>query len=244
MNIYDYLKPSNFHCQQITFPNRDLKTIEHELSDLKRRFPTIFTNLNIVLDFSAINTESFDGDMFTSEAKTLIQSLGHQIVGVIGIKQAAATSLGLRVIKQKNNEKEVIENKVPEPQNKQAVVAEQIDTETMIIEGSVRGGIEIYAENKSLVIIGDVKRGAEIASDRSITVFGKLYGRVHAGVKGALSSTITSSHFDPEVVSINGTFLGNQDIEQTYLGENILVRLNSEQNKLVFHNHKTKIAQI
>ncbi|WP_268748947.1 septum site-determining protein MinC [Photobacterium galatheae] len=245
LHISKHLRTGNFYCQELVIPHKELTRIMTELEDLQRRFTQTFSCLNIVLNFSELHFEEEDIAAFVMEAKHCLERLGHHVVGAVGIKSTIATACGIKPIRQKLDEAAsslIIGKEKPEEyveavsvQKNEVSEAHQSPPQlaSMIIEESIRGGQSVYAENKNLVIIGDVKRGAEIAADFSITVFGKLEGRAHAGVNGSTTSTIVSHNFDPELVSINGTYLANQDILEDDLGKVALVQLKEQQNKII-----------
>lgn len=248
-HISNHLKAGNFFCQQLVLPHRDLTLIVAELEGMQRRFPQIFDKLNIVIDFSEIEFGDESVEDFVRDTKECVEGLGHQVVGSLGIKSTIANACGIKPVKQRiessatslmagSGKREEEPPKREEP-NKEAPTPLTDTIDTLVIEDPVRSGQSIYAEGKNLVIIGDVKRGAEIAADFSVTVFGKLQGRVHAGVNGSKTSTIMSTNFDPEVASISGTFIGNQDIESANLEKSCLVQLRADQNKIVIHASQT-----
>ncbi|MCY9861037.1 septum site-determining protein MinC [Vibrio coralliirubri] len=244
----NHLKAGNFFCQQLVLPHRDLTLIVAELDGMQRRFPQIFDKLNIVIDFSEVKFGDDSIEDFVRDTKQCIEGLGHQVVGSLGIKAGIATACGIKPVKQRIESSATSlmaghtkrEEEQPKPQEAvEKPTPKVVSVDTLIIEEPVRSGQSVYAEGKNLVIIGDVKRGAEIAADFSVTVFGKLQGRVHAGVKGSKTSTIMSTNFDPEVVSINGTFIGNQDIDSANLETSCLVQLKADQNKIIIHANHT-----
>lgn len=73
-------------------------------------------------------------------------------------------------------------------------------------EGQVRSGQQLYARGRDLVITGNVGAGAEVVSDNSIHVYGKLMGKVIAGATGDRSARIYCLAFGAELVSIAGIF--------------------------------------
>lgn len=247
LNISKHLLASSFYCQELVIPHKELTLITAELGDLQRRFSQTFSNLNIVLNFTELDFGDEDIEAFVMEAKECMQQLGHNVVGSIGIKSTVAQACGIKPVRQRIDEKtsRLMSGKVKkEPEVDTSVSKKQEEPlkpeplsnkplESLIIEESIRGGQSIYAEGKNLVIIGDVKRGAEVAADYSITVFGKLEGRAHAGAKGSSSSTIVCKSFDPELVSISGIYTANQDIREEDLGKGALVQLKEDQNKII-----------
>ena len=95
---------------------------------------------------------------------------------------------------------------------------------TMIHYGNVRSGSMIYAQNKSLIIFGNVGDGAEVIADECVFIFGRALGRVLAGAKNK-DSIVFCKHFNPQLVSINGVYCTADDLESTYVDKSILVRL-------------------
>lgn len=60
------------------------------------------------------------------------------------------------------------------------------------VHGTVRSGQQVYAEGKSLVILGGVNEGAEVMADGDIHVYGRLQGRAVAGLSGDRSAKVAS----------------------------------------------------
>ena len=61
--------------------------------------------------------------------------------------------------------------------------------------GAVRSGQQIYAQGRSLVVIGNVNSGAEVMADGDVYVFGRLMGRAVAGIgTGQSSDGATLTH--------------------------------------------------
>jgi septum site-determining protein MinC len=55
---------------------------------------------------------------------------------------------------------------------------------TMIVHHTVRSGQQVYAENTSLVVFGNVSSGAEVLADGDVHIYGRLQGRALAGLSG------------------------------------------------------------
>lgn len=58
------------------------------------------------------------------------------------------------------------------------------------VHGTVRSGQQVYAEGRSLVILGGVNEGAEVMADGDIHVYGRLQGRAVAGLSGDRSAKV------------------------------------------------------
>ncbi len=110
---------------------------------------------------------------------------------------------------------------------------ESVDN-TMIVKGPIRGGQQIYAEGQNLLILGDVKRGASVSADGSITVFGRLNGSANAGHKSK-QSTIIATDFDPELVSVDGVFYTQEQLDFKEKNGTVIVYLDVKSDKLILH---------
>lgn len=96
---------------------------------------------------------------------------------------------------------------------------------TMIHVGNVRSGNSLYAKNKSLVIIGNVGDGAEIAADDCIYVFGSVRGRIQAGGRRNTTSIIYCNDFKPQLVSVAGIYSTIENMPPEVIGKGVLVSL-------------------
>jgi septum site-determining protein MinC len=81
----------------------------------------------------------------------------------------------------------------------------------MVYHGTVRSGQQIYAERRSLVILGSVNNGAEVLSDGDIHVYGSLLGRAVAGLGGSSEAHIFARSFGASLVGISDAFIAPDD---------------------------------
>ena len=81
----------------------------------------------------------------------------------------------------------------------------------MIYHGTVRSGQQIYADGRSLVIVGSVNNGAEVLSDGDIHVYGSLLGRAVAGLGGCSEAHIFARSFGASLVGISDAFIAPDD---------------------------------
>ncbi|MCI9000129.1 MAG: septum site-determining protein MinC [Clostridia bacterium] len=84
---------------------------------------------------------------------------------------------------------------------KKAFVEEIESSETKFHRGSLRSGKKIEFEG-SLVIMGDVNRGAEIIAGENIVVLGILRGMAHAGAKGNKKAFVVANEIDVAQIRI------------------------------------------
>lgn len=74
--------------------------------------------------------------------------------------------------------------------------------EAMLYTGTVRGGQQVYAEGRSLVVVGSVSSLGEVLADGDIHVYGVLRGRALAGLGGNMGARIFATKFDAELVGV------------------------------------------
>ncbi|KAG2783442.1 hypothetical protein JG687_00010995 [Phytophthora cactorum] len=88
----------------------------------------------------------------------------------------------------------------------------------MVVSHSVRSGQQIFAQNRSLVVLGNVSSGAEVMADEDVVVLGALKGRALAGIGGNVRARIVCQSFDAELISIAHCFTTCDDLEQDETG--------------------------
>ncbi|KAG6616843.1 septum site-determining protein MinC [Phytophthora cinnamomi] len=71
----------------------------------------------------------------------------------------------------------------------------------MVVTHSVRSGQQIFAQNRSLVVLGNVSSGAEVMADEDVLVLGVLKGRALAGIGGNEETGALQLH-KPTVISL------------------------------------------
>ena len=78
----------------------------------------------------------------------------------------------------------------------------QIDaTVTKVVDESLRSGRRVEFEG-SIVVLGDVNRGAEVIAKEHIIVLGTLRGLAHAGAGGNRSALIVANEIDAAQIRI------------------------------------------
>lgn len=95
---------------------------------------------------------------------------------------------------------------------------------------------QIYAKNKDLVMLGNVKIGSEALSDKSIAIYAKAQGKLFAGINGDTNATIYVKDFQASLISIAGIYKAFDTVPASLCGKSVLVRL--EQGVLNFNIDK------
>jgi len=70
--------------------------------------------------------------------------------------------------------------------------------------GTVRLGQEVFSENGSLSVLGDVNPGGFVSAKGSVFVFGSLRGRVFAGTGGDSSAVVAALDMRPMQLAVAG----------------------------------------
>lgn len=112
--------------------------------------------------------------------------------------------------------KEVIIEKIVEK------LVTNYDLEPLIHDGVVRGGQQLYAENRDLIIFGHVNHGAEVIAGRNLIIFGTGEGRLAAGVESS-DAVIIAGKFKPSLVSICGNYKTIEETDTMFGKSNVLI---------------------
>ena len=203
----------------------DCLSLEDWLKQQCRTAPTLMEEIAVVLKPSLEHHANEIGQAVES-----MNLMGINLVGLAGDSSHKTTAdrLGLAWFSGHNILKE--SNDVPEPQYPAATNS----CPPMVIEGPVRSGVQIYAEGRDLIVIGQVSEGAEIMADGHVHVYGRLRGRVAAGVGGQFDAQIFCQVFEPELVSLAGIYCGADKIPSEIWSGRVRVRLEKSAHTFTF----------
>jgi septum site-determining protein MinC len=167
------------------------------------------------------------------EAVDLLDQLGISLIGLAGDPQhrAVADALGLAMLSSNNM---TVDTETPKAESVASSVSDDTRNSALVIEGPVRSGVQIYAKDRDLVVIGQVSEGAEIMADGHVHVYGRLRGRVAAGVSGQADAEIFCLIFEPELVSLAGIYCGSDQIPEERWSARVRVGLDGLAQKFTF----------
>ena len=98
--------------------------------------------------------------------------------------------------------------------------------------GALRGGQTIHLKTtQDVVVMGNVRPGAEIVTNGSVHVYGKLLGRVHAGAQGNKLARIWTLTCSPELLAIAGVFATGDGIPAHTDATGIMAHLDQRNGK-------------
>ena len=110
-----------------------------------------------------------------------------------------------------------------------------IETGALIIDRPLRGGQQVYARGRDVIVMSMVNAGAEVIADGSIHVYAPLRGKAIAGARGNTEARIVSLCLEPELLSIAGVYrTSDVPLPAEILGKPTQVRLvGGSEGKLV-----------
>lgn len=84
---------------------------------------------------------------------------------------------------------------------------------TKLVEGDLRAGVRCSAPGSDLIVLGDVKAGADVVADGNIHIYGTLRGRAHAGARGNNQARLFVHRLEAALVAVNGAYLDGGAVE-------------------------------
>jgi septum site-determining protein MinC len=236
------MKSSFLSVKSVSVRDDNVKEFENYIKRSVIQAPYIFNASPFFIDVSEIKNKDFE-EIYEvyKKAEAILVANKMIILGVKDCKKAhkelfqekgvfvfidaynntPATSKKDNIPEQKENVKTV--EKVIEIEK---IVEKIINTgeAPMIYEGVVRGGQQIYAEGRDLIIFGHVNIGAEVVAGKNLIVLGSAEGRLIAGLNDS-KAVIIAQKFKPSLLSINGNFL-TIDEDNNHFGKTVKVKLN------------------
>jgi septum site-determining protein MinC len=200
------------------------------IADKVCQAPAFFKSAPVV-----VNVANLADEIDFQAIEHVITNNGMNLVGIEGCKTAeqklSVRETGLSVISNtaKNNTSTFVSTSKIKPEI-QTVIVEKSVTKTIVHKGQIRSGQQIYAQDASLTVLGNISAGAEVIADGSIHIYGALRGRAIAGAKGDGSAQIFCNKLDPELLSINGTYILSDAVQSEFL--NARAQINCINNKL------------
>jgi septum site-determining protein MinC len=194
------------------------KVLEKELGEKVVKKAGFFSGLPFIIDFNEINDLSLH-DVARKTTK-ILDDAGIHAVGVrcSDNQWPILERLGFFYRDSSRNKQELtVTEKESDTQEQERDEAESMQhtciEANLVVNRNVRSGQQIYAQNKTLIIYGNVSSGAEIIADGNIIVTGSLKGKAVAGAMGEKNAIIQAGKMEPELLSIAGVFLTSEDLD-------------------------------
>ena len=216
------IRANRYSVMTLEWP-KDSEPLEQWLKEQCEKAPALMQEIAIVLKPSS----EHESDEIQAAVEVLDQ-LGIGLIGLTGDSRhrVVADDMGLAWLSPNNV--------TVDPQSNDEQVANPPRETALVVEGPIRSGVQVYAKDRDLVVIGQVSEGAEIMADGHVHVYGRCRGRVAAGVSGQANAEIFCLTFEPELVSLAGTYCGSDQIPENLWSARVRVGLDENSQKLTF----------
>ena len=216
------IRANRYSVMTLEWP-KDSEPLEQWLKEQCEKAPALMQEIAIVLKPSS----EHESDEIQAAVEVLDQ-LGIGLIGLTGDSRhrAVADDMGLAWLSPNNV--------TVDPQSNDEQVANPPRETALVVEGPIRSGVQVYAKDRDLIVIGQVSEGAEIMADGHVHVYGRCRGRVAAGVSGQANAEIFCLTFEPELVSLAGTYCGSDQIPENLWSARVRVGLDENLQKLTF----------
>lgn len=216
------IRANRYSVMTLEWP-KDSEPLEQWLKEQCEKAPALMQEIAIVLKPSSEHE--------SAEIQAAVEVLDQLGIGLIGLTgdsrhRAVADEMGLAWLSPNNV--------TVDPQSNNEQVANPPRETALVVEGPIRSGVQVYAKDRDLIVIGQVSEGAEIMADGHVHVYGRCRGRVAAGVSGQANAEIFCLTFEPELVSLAGTYCGSDQIPENLWSARVRVGLDENSQKLTF----------
>ncbi|TXN85085.1 septum site-determining protein MinC [Methylobacterium sp. WL8] len=194
-----------------------------DLDALRQRAPAFFSGRPVILDLTGL---TLDRDDLTG----LVAELSSRAIAIYGIEGAAPALLGPGLPPalaggRPAGEIEMPEPDAPSPEAAAPAPAPQAAAVSLILDAPVRSGQAVLHLEGDVTVMGAVASGAEVIAGGSIHVYGPLRGRAIAGAAGNPNARIWCRKFEPELIAIDGLYKAADDLDPSFTGQAVEVRL-------------------
>ena len=216
------LRANRYSLMTLEWP-RDTEGLADWLRAQRQKAPALMDEIAIVLKPAPEHQPE--------EIRSAVETLDQLDIGLMGLTGSPEH----RVVAEKLGLAWLSSNHGPiESESSHEMVASQLPDTALIMQGPIRSGVQIYAKDRDLIVIGQVSEGAEIMADGHVHIYGRCRGRVAAGVSGQASAEIFCVTFEPELVSLAGTYCGSDQIPEELWSARVRVRLDETSQKITF----------
>ena len=194
-----------------------------DLDALRQRAPAFFSGRPVILDLTGL---TFHRDDLTG----LVAELSSRAIAIYGIEGASPALLGPGLPPalaggRPAGEIEIPEPDAPSPEAAAPAPVPQAAAVSLILDAPVRSGQAVLHLEGDVTVMGAVASGAEVIAGGSIHVYGPLRGRAIAGAAGNPNARIWCRKFEPELIAIDGLYKAADDLDPSFTGQAVEVRL-------------------
>ncbi len=187
----------------------DIEAFDEQLQALVEQAPRLFEQAPLVLDCTEVSEASVDlAALCACARKRNLFPIAVQ--GGSELFRERAAAVGLATLRASSaQDKPVVEEVKPKKTKKSAPKAK---AQTKLLTTPIRSGQQVVSQG-DLIVTASIGHGAELLAEGNIHVYGKLRGRVLAGISGNQEARIFCQSFDPELIAIAGVYRLPETIE-------------------------------
>lgn len=222
----------------------DVPEILQALEAKRDEAPALFLHSPLVVDCKSITIQSVKLDF--SALLSGLRGLSFVPVGIRHVDEDAINNLrdagwallrdsNARKLELKAEEKEA-ESAAPEPdlepEKTELLTGQVVGNRVEVIKRPVRSGQQVHAPDGDMVILSHTSAGSEVLAAGSVHIYGKLGGRVLAGINGDQTARIFCQSLEAELVSIAGQYQLFDDTEASLVGQPAMIFLDGDRLKI------------
>lgn len=209
----------------------DIQQILYALEKKRDEAPQLFLNSPLVVDCKAIMLKTVDLDY--AALRLGLSELGFVPVGIRHVHTETVEQLleaGWALLRDSTARKMELKAQVQETSNDESVTDDGyiVENRTKVIKRPVRSGQQVYSPDGDIVVLAHTSAGSEVLADGSVHIYGKLGGRVLAGINGDRSARIFCQFLEPELISIAGQYQLFDDAQTSLRGQPAMISLNGD----------------
>jgi septum site-determining protein MinC len=227
------IKSATLPLVALLLKSPDLQALERELGERLADVPDFFDGDALLVDLSRLEPEGAEIDF-----RGLLETLGRYRLRAVAVRggtehqQLGAASAGLFAAADARIARTVPDlpaaPSAAQPSRATQAPSQPIDAArpAMVVDKPLRGGQQVYAKGRDLVVLAMVNPGAEVIADGHIHVYAPLRGRAIAGASGDTQARIFALAMEPELISIAGVYrTGETPLPDNVRGKTAQVRL-------------------
>jgi len=209
----------------------DIQEILQALEKKRDEAPQLFLNSPLVVDCKAVIPQTVRLDYAALHLG--LRELGFVPVGIRHVNVDITELLiaaGWALLRDSTARQMELKSQAQEGQYDDAILERDdvLENRTKVIKRPVRSGQQVYSADGDLVVLAHTSAGSEVLADGSVHVYGKLGGRVLAGINGDRSARIFCQFLEPELISIAGQYQLFDDAETSLRGQPAMISLNGD----------------
>lgn len=206
----------------LSLKSSDISSILEELQERVTQAPHFFLNTPLIVDCGKLNDDQ-QVSLSYDELLTGVKDLSFVPVAVRNISTdliGDVLKAGWAVLPDRKDKEE------PDTSSTQTPTDNIPATKTTVITTPIRSGQQVIEAEGDLVVLSHAGAGSELLAAGSIHVYGKISGRVIAGMHGDVTARIFCKDLQAELIAIAGQYLLLDEAKTDLVGKSAMIYLN------------------